>query len=304
MERDGDVPKPSCRRCTRRTATPACATTASTAATRRSGSTRATRRCWTAAGVIVHSDFSRRLAEQWYGPGSADDWRTIPLLRGQVARRRRRRPPATPPAKRLGVAAATTSSAASACSADQAQQRLLDAFLASPLAADPRCRLVFVGANDAGPYGIELAQRSPAAAAAARIRITGFVTPATTRTGWPPATARCNCAPQTRGETSASVLDCLMHGLPAIVNAHGAAADLPPDTLCMLPDEFDDAALSAPWPPCTPTRPAAPRWRSKAAPSSRANTRRPRSARCTTTPSKHFARDSAGRAAAAAGRRA
>ena len=198
-----------------------------------------------AAGVIVHSDFSRRLAEEWYGPGSVRDWRTIPLLRGQVAEGADAQAARRAARERLGIDAGDyIVSSFGMLGSTKLNHRLLDAFLASPLAADPRCRLVFVGANDAGPYGIELERRIAACAAAARIRITGFVSAA----GYQDWLAASDCAvqlrAQTRGETSASVLDCLMHGLPAVVNAHGASADLPPDALCMLPDQFEDAALA------------------------------------------------------------
>jgi glycosyltransferase involved in cell wall biosynthesis len=199
-----------------------------------------------AAGVIVHSDFSRRLAEQWYGPGSADAWRTIPLLRGQVAPDADAAAARLAARERLGIKAGDyIVSSFGMLGATKLNRRLLDAFLASPLAADPRCRLVFVGANDPGPYGIELQRRIAASAAAARIRITGFVSAADYQDWLAASDCAVQLRAQTRGETSASVLDCLMHGLPAIVNAHGSAADLPPDTLCMLDDQFDDAALTS-----------------------------------------------------------
>jgi len=198
-----------------------------------------------AAGIIIHSDFSRRLAETWYGPGAADGWRTIPLLRGQVAH------DADPQAARQAARTALgvkdgdyVVSSFGMLGPTKLNHRLLDAFLASPLASDPRCHLVFAGANDPGQYGIDLLRRIQASPAAERIRITGFVSAADYQ-GW---LAASDCAvqlrTQTRGETSASVLDCLMHGLPSIVNAHGGAADLPPDALVMLPDLFDDAQLS------------------------------------------------------------
>jgi glycosyltransferase involved in cell wall biosynthesis len=198
-----------------------------------------------AAGVIVHSDFSRRLAEQWYGPGSAEGWRTIPLLRGQVAPDADQAAARRAARKKLGVDDGDyIVSSFGMLGATKLNHRLLDAFLASPLAADPRCRLVFAGANDPGPYGIELQRKISASPAAARIRITGFVSAAEYQDWLAASDCAVQLRAQTRGETSASVLDCLMHGLPAIVNAHGAAADLPPDTLCMLPDQFDDAALT------------------------------------------------------------
>lgn len=201
-----------------------------------------------AAGVIVHSDFSCRMAEQWYGPGSADGWRTIPLLRGQVA-------PDTDAAQAAEARRAARArlgmktddyivSSFGMLGATKLNHRLLDAFLASPLAADPRCRLVFVGANDAGPYGIDLQRKISASDAAARIRITGFVSAADYQDWLAASDCAVQLRAQTRGETSASVLDCLMHGLPAIVNAHGAVTDLPPATLCMLPDQFEDGQLA------------------------------------------------------------
>ena len=198
-----------------------------------------------ALGVIVHSDFSKTLAARWYGPQAADGWATIPLLRG--------RPPesGTPEARgaaraRLGLA----DEQYAVCSfgmlgRTKLNAELLDAFLAAPLAQDPDCVLVFVGENDPGPYGAALLERIAACGAAAQIRITGFVD-AASYADW---LAACDCAVQlrnsTRGETSASVLDCLLYGVPTIVNAHGAAASLPDELLLKLSDEFAAYELSA-----------------------------------------------------------
>lgn len=199
-----------------------------------------------AAGVIVHSDFSCRLAEQWYGPGAAEGWRTIPLLRGQVARDADHGAARAAARTRLGLRDDDyIVSTFGMLGPTKLNHRLLDAFLASPLAADPRCHLVFVGANDPGQYGIELLRRIADSEAAARIRITGFVSAGDYQHWLAASDCAVQLRTQTRGETSASVLDCLMHGLPAVVNAHGASADLPPDTLCMLPDAFEDAELAA-----------------------------------------------------------
>lgn len=196
-----------------------------------------------ATGVIVHADFSRELAERWYGEGAADGWRTIPLLRGRPA----------------GDHAATRAAARArlgfgegdfvVCSfgmlgRTKLNAELLDAFLASPLAADPACRLLFVGETDPGPYGEELLARIEASPAAGRIAITGFVDAAS----YADHLAACDAAVQlrtsTRGETSASVLDCLLYGIPTIANAHGATASLPDALLLKLPDEFTVDALA------------------------------------------------------------
>jgi hypothetical protein len=43
----------------------------------------------------------------------------------------------------------------------------------------------------------------------------------------------------------AAVLDCLNHGLPTIVNRHGSAAELPPETARFVPDAFSPKDLTA-----------------------------------------------------------
>lgn len=198
-----------------------------------------------AAGVIVHSDFSRTLAEQWYGPGSADSWRTLPLLRGlprQTAPEQAR----ADARRQLGIADGDFL----VCSfgmlgPTKLNHRLLDAFLASPLARQANCRLLFVGENEGGQYGIELQRRINGKDCAAQIAITGFVSAGDYQRYLAASDAAVQLRTQTRGETSASVLDCLLHGVPTIINAHGAAASLPDEVLLKLPDLFDEAALGA-----------------------------------------------------------
>ena len=191
-----------------------------------------------AAGVIVHSDFSKTLATDWYGPQTAAGWRTIPLLRGRPDGSVK--PDARANARmRLGLAPDDyVVCTFGMLGRTKLNDELLDAFLASPLALDPHCRLVFVGENDPGLYGGELVQKANAGAAKDRIRITGFVD-AATYADW---LAAADCAVQlrtsTRGETSASVLDCLLYGLPTVVNAHGSTASIDDELLVKLRDEF------------------------------------------------------------------
>jgi glycosyltransferase involved in cell wall biosynthesis len=191
-----------------------------------------------AAGVIVHSDFSKTLASAWYGEQTAEHWRTIPLLRGRPdgsigpdARAQAR--------TRLGLAKDDyVVCTFGMLGRTKLNAELLDAFLASPLALDAHCKLVFVGENDPGLYGGELLRKAGASAAKDRIRITGFVDAAT----YADYLAAADCAVQlrtsTRGETSASVLDCLLYALPTIVNAHGSTASIDDNLLVKLRDDF------------------------------------------------------------------
>lgn len=193
--------------------------------------------------IIVHSESSRRLADQWYGADAARDWAVIPLLR--VAQQQDDRAAAR---RTLALA----DDAFVVCSfgmlgPSKLNRRLLDAWLASPLAADDRCLLVFVGENPVGEYGAALQAAIDAAdpALRARIRITGWADMAVFRQWLAAADLGVQLRTRSRGETSAAVLDCMNYGLPTIVNANGSMADLPDDGVCKLADDFDDADLAA-----------------------------------------------------------
>jgi glycosyltransferase involved in cell wall biosynthesis len=194
--------------------------------------------------VIVHSDSSRRLAGQWYGADAARDWAVIPLLRVQPAQQGL----STRAAVRLDLGLADDQFVV--CSfgmlgPSKLNTRLLDSWLASPLAADSRCVLVFVGENPAGEYGAALQARIAAAGADTRIRITGWTDMRLFRQWLAAADVGVQLRTRSRGETSAAVLDCMNYGLATIVNANGSMADLPDDGVCKLADDFEDAALVA-----------------------------------------------------------
>ncbi|RZA28472.1 MAG: glycosyltransferase, partial [Lysobacteraceae bacterium] len=123
-------------------------------------------------------------------------------------------------------------------------EALLDAYLASPLAQDASCRLVFVGENDPGLYGAGLLRKIAASEAAGRIRIAGFVDAATYADYLAASDAAVQLRASTRGETSASVLDCLLYGIPTIVNAHGSTASINDALLVKLQDGFTTPELA------------------------------------------------------------
>ncbi|SKC94003.1 glycosyltransferase [Paraburkholderia hospita] len=192
-----------------------------------------------ALGVVVHSDHSRQLAKAWYGDDVADDWATIPLLR-------------TPP-KNIGRRAARRALQLGAddfiiCSfgflaPTKLNQRLLDAWLASALAKDRKCVLVFVGQNHDGEYGKQLLETIADSGVEKNIRITGWADSTVFRQYLAAADVGVQLRTLSRGETSASVLDCMNWGIPTIVNANGSMAELPDDAVVKLPDEFDDEHL-------------------------------------------------------------
>jgi hypothetical protein len=122
--------------------------------------------------------------------------------------------------------------------------RLLAAWQISPLARDVNCRLVFVGENHGGDYGSCLERSIKNSPAASRIVITGWADADIYRSWLAAADVGVQLRAKSRGETSASVLDCMNYGVPTIVNANGSMAELPTDAVWMLPDEFNDADLT------------------------------------------------------------
>jgi glycosyltransferase involved in cell wall biosynthesis len=194
----------------------------------------------TALGVVVHGAHSADLARQWYGPDASQAWPVIPLLRvpsasgGRAAAR-----------QRLGISADDLV----VCSfgvlgRTKLNHRLLNAWLGSPLSGNRRAHLVFVGQNEGGEYGQALLRTIKDSKTRSRIHITGWADAELFRDHLAAADMAVQLRTHSRGETSAAVLDCMNHGLPTIVNAHGSMADLDPDGVRLLPDQFTDQELA------------------------------------------------------------
>lgn len=198
-----------------------------------------------AMGVIVHSPYARALATRWYGAEAAQEWRLAPLPRTPLAQQA--------PAVRRDAARARLDLGAEdfiVCSFGmmgdtKLNDELIDAFLASPLANDKRCQLIFVGQNAGTEYGAAVAQKIAASPVAKRIVITGFVSPETYADYAAAADIAVQLRRMSRGETSAAILDCLLYGAATIINAHGAGADVPDDVVLKLADNFTVNELSA-----------------------------------------------------------
>ena len=121
--------------------------------------------------------------------------------------------------------------------------RLLDAWNALALSRDTRCRLVFVGQHHDGDYGQRLMQTIAQSPAKDRVTITGRASAAVFRAWLAAADLGVQLRTNSRGETSATALDCMNHGLATIVNANGSMAELPLDAVWMLSEDFRDEEL-------------------------------------------------------------
>lgn len=191
-------------------------------------------------GVIVHSGHATDLAKQWYGPNLADDWSVIPLLRSPQTQSLRDRARLA-----LGLAADEFLVCCFGLMApSKLNNRLLDAWFASHLARDESCTLVFVGEAHHGEFGKQMARSIESSEHGRRVRVLGWTHESTFTNYLAAADLAVQLRSQSRGESSAAVLDCMNHGVATIVNAHGSFADLPRDGVWMLPEIFDTPQLT------------------------------------------------------------
>ena len=193
----------------------------------------------TATGVIVHNEHARRLAGSFYPTYTAETWQVVPLPRliPPTSRRDEAR-------KELGFSEDDVIVCTFGFLGPTKQNdRLLDAWLSSPLAHKPNCKLVYVGEAHDDPYCHGLKARVQAKGHD-RVSISGYVSRETYGLYLDAADIAVQLRTKSRGETSAAVLDCMAHGVPTIVNANGSMAELPDDCVVSLPDDFDVTELS------------------------------------------------------------
>lgn len=200
--------------------------------------------CWEvlqgAQGVIVHSEHSLRLAEEFFSVRTDGHLVRIPSLRSVP-----RRPNRTASRKALGL----PEDAFLVCSfgilgPTKLNHCLLKAWLDSDLARDEGCYLLFVGEEQRNPYEQSLRQQIRASGARSRVKIIGYVTSEAYQHYLAAVDVAVQLRTRSRGEMPRSVFDCLAHGVVTLVNSHGALAELPEDTAVRLPDVFSDAELT------------------------------------------------------------
>jgi glycosyltransferase involved in cell wall biosynthesis len=192
-----------------------------------------------AAGVIVHSDYARTSAIEWYGADYQDTLAVVPLLRSFNKETDRARARAA-----LGFA----SDEIVVCSfgvigPTKLTHRLVDAWNSWSVAKDKKVRLVLVGSYGEGAYGKDILKSISEGPSEAFVQVTGYVTPDSYQTYLEACDIAVQLRTKTRGESSRAVLDCLANNVPTIVNAHGALREFPDSAVLKIPDEFEDSDL-------------------------------------------------------------
>ena len=193
-----------------------------------------------AESLIVHSEHARNLISEWYGDDLYSKCEVVPLARSPAALTEDK----ALARKALGIGKDDFV----VCSfgflvPTKLNHRLLQAWLSSSLAGDERCRLIFVGENHGGNYGLELEQLIRSSGFSNKISITGFVSGELYQNYLHIADLAVQLRTHSRGETSAAVLDCMNYALPTIINNNGSMSEFDKAAVWQLPDNFCDMDL-------------------------------------------------------------
>lgn len=191
--------------------------------------------------TIMHSRSAIEMARKWYGDEAARRSTLIPHLRAASAQGDRDTARATLKLRKDDFVVCSFGNIARAKLSD----RLADAWLASSLAHDPRCRLVLAGRLVGGrDFDREMLAKVKGAPAA-NVAVTGWLDDAAYQHWLTACDAAVQLRTSSRGESSGAALDCMGGGVPLVVNAHGSMAELPGDAVIMLDEDFSDADLVA-----------------------------------------------------------
>ena len=190
-------------------------------------------------GIIGHSNYLSKLLEQWYGKNSLEDFALVPFLKEAA------------PKIIINEAKGTLNIESDCfviCSFGfidnvKLNIELLNAFLNSKLSLNEKCFLFFVGENQGGDYGINIANIIRESGLENRIRITGYVEPMVYKQYLSASDMAIQLRRFSKGETSAAVFDCMSFGIPTIVSTNGSIGEIPKDCAFFLPEKFDDKTL-------------------------------------------------------------
>jgi glycosyltransferase involved in cell wall biosynthesis len=191
-------------------------------------------------GVIVHNEYCRALAQSHYGSDAAAAIRRIPLLRPSPVPS----PDQADARRRLGLPqSGFILCAFGVLGQSKLNRELIEAWLISNVWKHSESRLIFVGENSGGSYGEEI-ERLVGDALYSKVSVTGWVAPEIYNLYLAAADAAVQLRGVSRGESSASLLDCLIGGLPTIANERETLAEIPSDALYLVSNRFTSSELS------------------------------------------------------------
>jgi len=192
-------------------------------------------------GVVVHNQHAREILSQNFSREMLLTLAEVPLA-GKIKNLVDK-----PSARRsLGIAEDTTLFCTfGMINLNKCLIELMEAWASSGLAEDPSVRLCFVGG---GNHNWEIENKIEAWISKLpypqQVTMTGYVEAAEYDLYLSASDVAVQLRRNSRGESSAALLDCMGAGLPTIINAHGSMAEMPDGTAFKLSDDFAVAELA------------------------------------------------------------
>ena len=183
-----------------------------------------------AIGIITHSHYSQKLLSNFYSDIDFTNHTIIPLLRepsqsnNLFTKEQLNLPKDSFIVCSFGV-----------LSPNKLNQDLLDAWKCSSLSSNPKNYLIFVGKQDNSTQTVKLTKQI---SKQNNIIITGWTDNKTFQSYLNIADLAVQLRTDSRGESSATLLDTMNHSIPTIANDNGSVSELPKETFFMLNDTF------------------------------------------------------------------
>lgn len=188
-------------------------------------------------GIVVHSDYALNLFRKWYYDSYYYNISKIPLLKDLKTFKYIDK-------KELGLKADSFVIASFGLITHNKQVlEILESWTESLLSKVENCYLVFVGELEDSIYMKNFLKKINTLSCSSRVIITGWVDELTYHSYLKVSNIAVQLRNNSKGETSASLLDTLQYGISTIVNNNGSNGEIPSDVVHMLNDNFNNKDL-------------------------------------------------------------
>ncbi|MDQ8039574.1 MAG: glycosyltransferase, partial [Rickettsiella sp.] len=195
-----------------------------------------------ALGIITHSNHAISLAKRWYGSSIARRFIAVtpPHLNKTVSNNTQKIA-----RNNLGF----TQDDFIICSfgylhPNKLNHRLISACLTSLLTNKHNIHLIFIGERYSGDYDEKLLNLINLNKLQKKVHFTNFVKKDFMENYFLATNIAVQLRTDSRGETSASLLNCLSYGIPTIANNHGSIKEIDDQAMLKLNDNFTDEELN------------------------------------------------------------
>ncbi|MCB1706221.1 MAG: glycosyltransferase [Halioglobus sp.] len=192
-------------------------------------------------GVVVHNRHAKEILYQSLEPEMLTTLGEVPL-----ARQLKRLPDRSAARQELGIPEEITLySTFGMINPNKCLVELMDSWVSSGLANNPSVKLYFVGGgNRDWEMENRISNWISRLPDPQQVTLTGYVSSEEYDLYLGASDVALQLRRNSRGESSAALLDCMGAGLPTIINAHGSMSEVPDETVLKLNDDFTASDLA------------------------------------------------------------